>query len=181
MLCLQKVIDHVLEQDLEHCGSLTTCAVEGYANCGRGALVHLYSSIQGAIDDGVALAMYQPTCVIDLLGYPAGSRLVEEYDPTMQFILIAGVHRSNGKGVFKGVRIPREGIANVETPARMLQFDGDWRVKPCARAGCSAGYQHVCGRCHGARYCSEECQRSDWRHHRQMCALIAVLKESADF
>ncbi len=41
----------------------------------------------------------------------------------------------------------------------------------CAAAGCaSEEASSVCGRCEAVRYCSRECQRTDWRAHKAVCA-----------
>ncbi len=45
-----------------------------------------------------------------------------------------------------------------------------------ARAGCAAASgcaseeaSSVCGRCEAVRYCSRECQRTDWKAHKPLC------------
>jgi Flp pilus assembly protein TadD len=41
----------------------------------------------------------------------------------------------------------------------------------CAAAGCaSEEATSVCGRCEAVRYCSRECQRTDWKVHKRVCA-----------
>ena len=41
----------------------------------------------------------------------------------------------------------------------------------CAAAGCaSEEASSVCGRCEAVRYCSRECQRTDWKAHKPVCA-----------
>ena len=38
------------------------------------------------------------------------------------------------------------------------------------RAGCaSEDVSSVCGRCEAVRYCSRECQRTDWKAHKPVC------------
>ena len=40
----------------------------------------------------------------------------------------------------------------------------------CAAAGCaSEEASSVCGRCEAVRYCSRECQRTDWKAHKPAC------------
>jgi hypothetical protein len=40
----------------------------------------------------------------------------------------------------------------------------------CAAAGCaSEEASSVCSRCHAVRYCSRECQRTDWKAHKPLC------------
>ena len=40
----------------------------------------------------------------------------------------------------------------------------------CAAAGCaSEEASSVCGRCEAVRYCSRECQRTDWKAHKPVC------------
>ncbi len=40
----------------------------------------------------------------------------------------------------------------------------------CAAAGCaSAEASSVCARCEAVRYCSRECQRTDWKAHKPVC------------
>jgi hypothetical protein len=40
----------------------------------------------------------------------------------------------------------------------------------CAAAGCaSAEASSVCSRCQAVRYCSRECQRTDWKAHKPVC------------
>jgi BioD-like phosphotransacetylase family protein len=40
----------------------------------------------------------------------------------------------------------------------------------CAAAGCaSEEASSVCSRCQAVRYCSRECQRSDWKAHKPVC------------
>jgi hypothetical protein len=42
----------------------------------------------------------------------------------------------------------------------------------CAAAGCaSEEASSVCSRCQAARYCSRECQRTDWKAHKPVCAV----------
>ena len=43
-----------------------------------------------------------------------------------------------------------------------------------ARSGCAAGCaseeaSSVCSRCQAVRYCSRECQRTDWKAHKPVC------------
>jgi hypothetical protein len=41
----------------------------------------------------------------------------------------------------------------------------------CAAAGCaSEEASSVCSRCQAVRYCSRECQRTDWKAHKRLCA-----------
>jgi hypothetical protein len=41
----------------------------------------------------------------------------------------------------------------------------------CAAAGCaSEEASSVCVRCEAVRYCSRECQRTDWKAHKPVCA-----------
>jgi hypothetical protein len=41
----------------------------------------------------------------------------------------------------------------------------------CAAAGCaSEEASSVCARCEAVRYCSRECQRTDWKTHKPACA-----------
>jgi hypothetical protein len=40
----------------------------------------------------------------------------------------------------------------------------------CAAAGCaSEEASSVCSRCQAMRYCSRECQRTDWKAHKRVC------------
>jgi hypothetical protein len=40
----------------------------------------------------------------------------------------------------------------------------------CAAAGCaSEEASSVCARCEAVRYCSRECQRTDWKAHKPAC------------
>jgi hypothetical protein len=40
----------------------------------------------------------------------------------------------------------------------------------CAAAGCaSEEASSVCARCQAVRYCSRECQRTDWKAHKPVC------------
>ncbi len=41
----------------------------------------------------------------------------------------------------------------------------------CAAAGCASEEEasSVCGRCEAVRYCSRECQRTDWKAHKPVC------------
>jgi hypothetical protein len=40
----------------------------------------------------------------------------------------------------------------------------------CAAAGCaSEEASSVCSRCQAVRYCSRECQRTDWKAHKPAC------------
>ena len=49
----------------------------------------------------------------------------------------------------------------------------------CAAAGCaSEEASSVCSRCQAVRYCSRECQRTDWMAHKPVCA--AQTNVSAD-
>jgi hypothetical protein len=42
----------------------------------------------------------------------------------------------------------------------------------CAAAGCaSEEASSVCSRCQAVRYCSRECQRTDWKAHKPVCAV----------
>jgi hypothetical protein len=49
------------------------------------------------------------------------------------------------------------------------------KVKCVAKAGCAAAgcaseeKSSVCARCHVVRYCSRECQRTDWKAHKPVC------------
>jgi hypothetical protein len=49
----------------------------------------------------------------------------------------------------------------------------------CAAAGCtSEEASSLCARCQAVRYCSRECQRTDWRVHKPACAAAAGLEAS---
>jgi hypothetical protein len=40
----------------------------------------------------------------------------------------------------------------------------------CAAAGCaSEEASSMCSRCEAVRYCSRECQRTDWKAHKPVC------------
>ena len=42
----------------------------------------------------------------------------------------------------------------------------------CAAAGCaSEEASSVCSRCQAVRYCSRECQRTDWKAHKPVCTV----------
>jgi hypothetical protein len=44
----------------------------------------------------------------------------------------------------------------------------------CAAVGCAAEEaSSVCSRCQAVRYCSRECQRTDWKAHKRLCAAVA--------
>jgi hypothetical protein len=44
----------------------------------------------------------------------------------------------------------------------------------CASAGCASEQaSSMCGRCEAVRYCSRECQRTDWKAHKAACAAAA--------
>ena len=44
----------------------------------------------------------------------------------------------------------------------------------CAAVGCaSEEASSVCGRCGAVRYCSRECQRTDWKAHKPACTAAA--------
>ncbi|XP_022244846.1 uncharacterized protein LOC111086415 [Limulus polyphemus] len=42
----------------------------------------------------------------------------------------------------------------------------------CSFCRASLGSLKLCGKCRKASYCSKECQRSHWDHHKHMCALL---------
>jgi hypothetical protein len=45
----------------------------------------------------------------------------------------------------------------------------------CAAAGCaSEEASSVCSRCQVVRYCSRECQRTDWKAHKPVCTVAAT-------
>ena len=48
----------------------------------------------------------------------------------------------------------------------------------CANPSCATGLQALlkCSRCQAAYYCSQDCQKADWRVHRTMCKEIAAKK-----
>ncbi|KZT67860.1 hypothetical protein DAEQUDRAFT_672474 [Daedalea quercina L-15889] len=41
--------------------------------------------------------------------------------------------------------------------------------KMCAKCGKTDVPLKICSKCHAAKYCSAECQRADWREHKQAC------------
>lgn len=44
----------------------------------------------------------------------------------------------------------------------------------CGQTESELGQQlRACARCTSAKYCSRECQRSDWRMHKKCCAMIS--------
>jgi uncharacterized protein YjhX (UPF0386 family) len=51
------------------------------------------------------------------------------------------------------------------------------KVECVARAGCAAAgcaseeASSMCGRCEAVRYCSRECQRTDWKAHKAACVV----------
>ena len=49
----------------------------------------------------------------------------------------------------------------------------------CHTESCSNTAPLKCSRCLTVRYCSEACQRLDWRHHRETCCSLghAILKQ----
>ena len=53
----------------------------------------------------------------------------------------------------------------------------------CAAAGCaSEEASSVCARCQEVRYCSRECQRTDWKAHKPVCtAGVGCTAMSAGF
>ena len=50
----------------------------------------------------------------------------------------------------------------------------------CAAAGCaSEEASSVCSRCQAVRYCSRECQRTDWKGHKSVCIFFAAAQPSS--
>jgi hypothetical protein len=47
------------------------------------------------------------------------------------------------------------------------------RLSMCGNGGCGLEGTMQCSAC-GTRYCGRECQRSDWKVHKQMCKLLAA-------
>jgi hypothetical protein len=43
------------------------------------------------------------------------------------------------------------------------------RPARCARPGCVADGDLMCGKCSAAWYCSRECQRAHWKEHKRGC------------
>lgn len=41
---------------------------------------------------------------------------------------------------------------------------------------CGEAAKLRCGECKGVRYCSKECQKKDWKNHKQRCAFTVVFK-----
>jgi hypothetical protein len=54
----------------------------------------------------------------------------------------------------------------------------------CAAAGCASEEAReeassVCARCEAVRYCSRECQRTEWKAHKPACAVACPAFKSA--
>ena len=45
-------------------------------------------------------------------------------------------------------------------------------TEQCSKEGCGKPGLSKCSGCRNIRYCSRECQKSDWRNHKQSCASI---------
>jgi hypothetical protein len=51
----------------------------------------------------------------------------------------------------------------------------------CAAAGCaSEEASSVCSRCQAVRYCSRECQRTDWKAHKPACTAAQPLASDGE-
>ncbi|OAX43707.1 hypothetical protein K503DRAFT_847041 [Rhizopogon vinicolor AM-OR11-026] len=71
----------------------------------------------------------------------------------------------------ENIRNPEGGPESVKTPAPVVR---DTSVQVCATCGRGSGSGSllVCGRCKDVRYCSESCQRKDWKEHKKRCGLV---------
>ncbi|KAK7924431.1 hypothetical protein PG985_006485 [Apiospora marii] len=68
-----------------------------------------------------------------------------------------------------------EDIVNTDglQPGRGVQqpFDASEKCRSCGKAKTAAGGKLMqCARCKEVAYCSKECQKADWKKHRQECA-----------
>ncbi len=95
---------------------------------------------------------------------PAGSRVL------VQRLIAKPEH--NGKRarvVSFDVRTGRYAVALDDGKELSLKAECVARAG-CAAAGCaSEEARSVCSRCEAVRYCSRECQRTDWKAHKPVC------------
>ena len=68
-------------------------------------------------------------------------------------------------------KIGRYAVALDDSDGRELSPKAECAAKAgCAAAGCaSEEASSVCSRCQAVRYCSRECQRTDWKADKPVC------------
>ncbi len=96
---------------------------------------------------------------------PAGTRVL------LQRLIAKPEHNGKRARVLSfDARIGRYAVALDDGKELLL------KAKCLARAGCAAAgcaseeASSVCSRCQAVWYCSRECQRTDWKAHKPVCA-----------
>ncbi|KAJ7263145.1 hypothetical protein B0H12DRAFT_1103553 [Mycena haematopus] len=82
-----------------------------------------------------------------------------------QFLLFRHSPFAAMEPVFKYGVITPEGQADV--------VPNTWTTRICDLRGCK-NHENLskCTRCKTARYCSKECQKADWPHHKSYCTMV---------
>eukprot|EP00823_Brevimastigomonas_motovehiculus_P004092 TRINITY_DN2614_c0_g1_i1.p1 TRINITY_DN2614_c0_g1~~TRINITY_DN2614_c0_g1_i1.p1 ORF type:complete len:294 (-),score=53.69 TRINITY_DN2614_c0_g1_i1:69-950(-) len=68
----------------------------------------------------------------------------------------------------KSINAARSNI-NVKEQFEAILASKKHKVENCAHAGCTNAGTLRCSRCKSARYCSKQCQASDWKRHKSYC------------
>eukprot|EP01116_Phalansterium_solitarium_P020764 TRINITY_DN621_c1_g1_i2.p1 TRINITY_DN621_c1_g1~~TRINITY_DN621_c1_g1_i2.p1 ORF type:complete len:205 (+),score=3.84 TRINITY_DN621_c1_g1_i2:687-1301(+) len=162
-------------------GNVLEIARQRFAKCGRGCLAFMGSTVEEtltSLDRGVAL-QYIP--VSDSLSaeeffsdYPAVFEQIMSYDPTTQFVAMIAFAFDQTDCVYNSTIITAQAsfskdlaslVQEEETREKVLPLTAIVACKTCGKGG----KLKRCGRCRLVQYCSAECQKQNWKSHKEFC------------
>lgn len=168
---------------------------------GRGAMLFTVNSITSAkrlleaLDDDAGTPLQLSYKWVSKTDYQRSGGeqylidMMDKYDPDKSVVVTIGILVSNGRALNPSSRSNdtwfKDGVVTAENCNRsrkVIPTEETTVVGQVKQLGhictvCSTiSRRFVCSKCKDAKYCSKDCQKADWKVHKQECADTADLK-----
>lgn len=167
VVLLEKFLDNGLYVNRSKYQQITKSSYE------RGAIVSIFDDVGSLRHPQGAKSIFLKQSEFDQIEYTEGSKMVREYDPAKEVVLVAGVilnPESEVDSLYLCRRFtPREWVSGGKGEVRNGFPNGyeDFLTKEgCVICGTPS--KKKCSKC-GTKYCCREHQMADWPKHKLVC------------